>query len=166
MLAPQVLANWTERGAVTESASGTPDKGERATAPGELEVPVTRAETIAAAKAAAATNAKKMTRSFTLTQDCVRRLRNASYWGRAGYLKEIERGKDIDMAEVPENVSVMVERAVWGEIIRLEKMLNGGEPFPDAPERFSPGPGASGTARLRQPRGPRKKKSGDEEAGA
>ena len=163
MLAPQVLAIWTERGAVTNGASGTPAEGERAAAPGELEVPVTRAETIAAAKAAAANNVKKMTRSFTLTQDCVRRLRNASYWGRAGFLKEIERGKDIDMAEVPENVSVMVERALWTEIIRVEKMLNGGEPFPDAPERFSPGPGASGSARLRKPRGPRKKTEDDDD---
>ena len=135
---------------MVSGASGRSDRG-RAEAPGEQEVPVSRAETMAAVRAAA--DGKRKQKSFYFTEECIARVNAAVFWARAGYLSAQEQGDNpIDPAELPDSASALMERAAFAEVIRLEKLFNGGKPFPEVPGKLSPGPGTAGAARLRRPR--------------
>lgn len=57
-----------------------------------------------------------------------------------------------DLTQVPDSASALVENALWAEVLRLEALYNGGEPFPAAPSRLRTGPGQRGIERLSRPR--------------
>lgn len=128
--------------------------------PRPKEVPVTRAETIDAAESA---TGKRKQKSFYLTTDVLERLNGCVYWARAGFLSATQAGEDIDPSELPDSAASLVERALWTEVLRQEKLFNNGEPFPPAPGRLATGPGAAGAQRLRRPRAGREPESGGED---
>lgn len=115
------------------------------------EVKVSRADVMAEVEAAA--EGRRKQKSFYLTEALLERVNGAVYWARASVLEAARRGEDIDMREVPDRAATMLEQGLWAEVLRVERLLNDGEPFPPAPGPLSPGPGAAGTARLRRPRG-------------
>lgn len=137
-------------------ASGRPRKrsAKRPEAPKVEEVPVSRAETMAQVEAAR--NGKRKQKSYYLTEELLERVNAAVYWSRAGYVAAQQRGEDLDVAELPDNASQLIERAATAEVLRLEKLFNGGSRFDPAPGKLAVGPGESGAARLRQPRGGKK----------
>jgi hypothetical protein len=114
------------------------------------EIDVSRAETMAAVEAAASD--KRRQKSFYLTESCLARINAAVYWARSGFLAAQRQGEPIGVEELPDSASALIERAAMAEVIRLEKLFNKGRPFPSAPGRLSPGPGARGIERLRRPR--------------
>lgn len=83
--------------------------------------------------------AERTPRSFHLSRRLLERARAAAYW--AGQSPE---------AGEPTNVSELVERALRGEVERLERTYNGGHPFPAVVGKMRTGPGASGVERIRR----------------
>ncbi|MQA26338.1 MAG: hypothetical protein GEU94_12910 [Micromonosporaceae bacterium] len=83
--------------------------------------------------------AERTPRSFHLSRRLLERARAAAYWaGQAPAAGE------------PTNVSELVERALRGEVERLERTYNGGAPFPAVVGKMRTGPGASGVERIRR----------------
>jgi len=83
--------------------------------------------------------AERTPRSFHLSRSLLERARAAAYWV----------AKLPEQAE-PTNVSELVERALRSEVERLERLYNGGVPFPAVLGRMRTGPGASGVERIRR----------------
>ncbi len=137
-------------------ASGRSKKrgAKRPAAPTFEEVPVSREETMAQVEEAS--GGKRKQKSYYLTEDLLERINAAVYWSRAGYVAAKQRGEELDVSELPDNASQLVERAATAEVLRLEKLFNGGERFEPAPGKLAVGPGESGAARLRQGRGGKK----------
>ncbi|MGH3739271.1 MAG: ParB family protein [Micromonosporaceae bacterium] len=83
--------------------------------------------------------AERTPRSFHLSRQLLERARAAAHW--AGRLPELQE---------PTNVSELVERALRGEVERLERRYNAGVPFPAVQGKLRTGPGASGVERIRR----------------
>ena len=77
-------------------------------------------------------------RSFHLSRSLLERARAAAYWMSQA---------DVDG---PSNVSELVEQALRAEVERLERLYNGGVPFPAVLGRMRTGPGAEGIERIRR----------------
>lgn len=95
----------------------------------------------------------RQSRSFYLTDEVVERARACTAWAGAGYLTKVQAGANLDTDEIPDSMSELVERGLWSEVLRVEKLLNDGDPFPPAPKRLGTGPGSAASERLRGPRG-------------
>lgn len=83
--------------------------------------------------------AERTPRSFHLSRQLLERARAAAHW--AGKLPDLDE---------PTNVSELVERALRGEVERLERTYNAGVPFPAVQGKLRTGPGASGVERIRR----------------
>lgn len=126
-------------GAESVSATGRRRKG----------IPVARRDVQAAA--ASADRSVRKQRSFYLTEDVFDRMRRVAYWARVAAYEAADAGEPVDVEELPPSVSALVETAIWAEVLRWERQLHEGEPFPPVPGgRLAPGPGASGVRRLRE----------------
>lgn len=97
-------------------------------------------------------------KSVYLTEELTDRLRAAVYWSRSYVVRAIEETGDDSLQDYAvESASALVTEALWAEVRRVEKELNGGAAFPPARGRPKSGPGPRATARLQQPRGRRRK---------
>lgn len=92
--------------------------------------------------------AERTPRSFHLSRQLLERARAAAHW--AGKLPELDE---------PTNVSELVERALRGEVERLERTYNSGVPFPAVQGKLRTGPGASGVERIRRAQRARRRPS-------
>lgn len=112
------------------------------------EVAVSRDEIVNAREGA---GSKRKQKTWYLSEDVIERANAAVYWA-VPYALRVEGAEDLDVSRIPDSASALVESGLWAEVLRLEKMLNGGEPFPPAPANLRPGPGRAGVQRLSQPR--------------
>jgi hypothetical protein len=109
-----------------------------------------------------ASRGERTQRTFYISKEAVERLNAAVYWAR-GYAIARSQQEGIDVSEyVPDSASALVETAIWAEILRIEKGINHGKPFPPAAGRLRTGPGTRGVQRLSEPRGPRKTDQSDD----
>lgn len=118
------------------------------------------------ARSSAAEGARQQ-KSWYLTREVIARANSCVYWCLPKALAAAERdGLEPDLTQVPDSASALVENALWAEVLRLEALYNGGEPFPDAPSRLRTGPGQQGIERLSRPRPPGTGSTAPPEAGA
>lgn len=88
-------------------------------------------------------------KTFYLTDEIIQRVNGAVYWSLPLALaKAGGDGEAVDTTLVPDSASALVESALWAEVLRLEHVFNGGQPFRPAPGKLRTGPGQSGVARL------------------
>lgn len=101
-----------------------------------------------------AARGKRMQKTWYLTREVIERANGAVYWALPSALAAASRGGDeeIDTSQIPDSASSLVESALWAEILRLERLFHGGQPFPRAPGRLRTGPGQGGVSRLSEPR--------------
>lgn len=118
------------------------------TAPRLQEVTVTRDEIVGAREGA---TGKRKQKTWYLSEEVIARANAAVYWSLP-YALKVEDSAGLDVSRIPDSASSLVESGLWSEVLRLEKMLNHGEPFPPAPANLRPGPGRAGVERLSQPR--------------
>lgn len=124
------------------------------------EVQVSRQEIDAATNGAA--HGTRQQKSFYLSAELVERLTAACYWAGTFAADRVQEGGDEEpLRYVPDSASSLAEQGLWAEVLRIEKALNGGEPFPPAQGRLKSGPGQRGIERLNQPRGTRRNVPGD-----
>lgn len=115
----------------------------------EVVVPRSRVES---ARSAAAEGARQQ-KSWYLTREVIARANSCVYWCLPKALAAADRaGVEANLSQVPDSASALVESALWAEVLRLEMLYNGGQPFPDAPSRLRTGPGQAGIERLSRPR--------------
>jgi len=117
----------------------------------EVAVPRSKVESV---RSLAAEGARQQ-KSWYLTREVIARANSCVYWCLPKALAAADRtGVEPDLSQVPDSASALVENALWAEVLRLEALYNGGEPFPDAPSRLRTGPGQAGIERLSRPRPP------------
>jgi len=118
-------------------------------------VTVSRQEIEDATNGAAQGNRQQ--KSFYLSAELVERLTAACYWAQRFAEAQARDGKDDSVLDyVPDSASSLAEQGLWAEVLRIEKALNNGKPFPPAQGRLKSGPGQRGIERLNQPRGARR----------
>lgn len=121
---------------------------------------VTRQEIDDAADGAGRSNRQQ--KSFYLSAELVERLTAACYWAQGYAVARVRDGEDDSLlAFVPDSASSLAEQGIWAEVLRIEKALNNGQPFPPARGRLKSGPGQRGIERLNQPRGTRRAVNGE-----
>lgn len=94
---------------------------------------------------------KRKQKTWYLSEEVIERANAAVYWALPYALKEAGN-REVDVSRLPDSASALVEAGLWSEVLRLERMLNNGEPFPKAPGALRTGPGRTGIQRLSQPR--------------
>ena len=105
-----------------------------------------------------ASGGKRQQKTWYLTKEVCDRANNAVYWALAYAMKNAPDPEHVDVDRLPDSASGLVEIALWAEILRLEQMLNDGQPFPNAPAKLRTGPGTDGTRRLSAPRPDRRRR--------
>ncbi len=122
-------------------------------------VTVSRREIDEATDGAARSNRQQ--KSFYLSAELVERLTASCYWAQRFAEAQASDGKGDSVHDyVPDSASSLAEQGLWAEVLRIEKALNNGKPFPPAQGRLKSGPGQRGIERLNQPRGARRNVGG------
>ncbi|MDN5803887.1 MAG: hypothetical protein L0H26_04750 [Microlunatus sp.] len=101
---------------------------------------------------------RRIQKSYYVTEEVADRANRAVFWARVRALAHADQaGEEIDLDAFPDSASGLVERAMWAEVLRLERLYNNGQPFREVVGgRLKPGPGQQGVSRLKQPRKPRR----------
>ncbi len=108
-----------------------------------------------------AAHGNRQQKSFYLSAELVERLTAACYWAQGYAADQVGDGEDDSLLDyVPDSASSLAEQGLWAEVLRIEKALNDGKPFPPAQGRLKSGPGQRGIERLNQPRGARRNVGG------
>lgn len=95
-------------------------------------------------------------KTFYIGEDVIERVNGTVQWARmmaiANAAKEGITPDQVDLSGLPETAAELVESALWAEVLKLERRVNEGEPFPKPQGRLKTGPSSRGRERLRQPR--------------
>src|SRR5690349_9573861 len=77
-----------------------------------------------------AADGRRIQKSYYVTEDVADRANRAVFWARVHALAHADQtGDEIDLDALPDSASALVESAMWAEVLRLERLYNGGRPF-------------------------------------
>lgn len=112
---------------------------------------------------AEARGSERVQKTWYISREVVDRVTAAVQWaGHLAVAEAVREGRppdEVDMTGIPETAGELVEAALWAEVLRLERRLNHGNPFPAPVGKLKTGPSSRGLARLREGR----RKDGDSE---
>lgn len=107
----------------------------------------------AATAAEVAREGRRVQRTWYLSQEIVDRARATIYWAHGtAHSRAAQAGRQVDvdqLTQLPDSLTSLAETALWAEVMRLERLLNDGHPFPPAPGELRRG------GRLGRPMRPR-----------
>lgn len=105
---------------------------------------------------AEARGGERVQKTWYISSEVVDRVTASVQWAGklavAAALREGQQPDEVDLTGIPETAGELVEAALWAEVLRLERQVNDGKPFPSAPGKLKTGPSSRGLARLREAR--------------